>query len=513
MPVPNVRFTKSDTSSMGNKTTQKRRVFYSGYFTRGIPNKLTPVYSILDLKIKFGKPDENNLDEWFQIYNYFEYGNREIVLSRIIGENSFNSSVSFPFDDFKIRIDDFDEFETKPFKSDNNFLRIIARNPGKWGDDLTISIFTNNELKNNRIIFNEVHAKELINHLSNNEYCICVFYKKTLVEQFKFEKSVEYINRNSKYIFISFEPWNHRYYDGNTMMVDGLKELADGNMPTSRMQVFYGDNSLKLSGGSETLPSIQQIYNSYMDVGESDEYIFDFILANNKFANAAIDLADKRADCCALIGIPRHTDAFNFVNSLTKSSNAIVYYGYKLMRNIFTDKNIFVNCVGDVLGLRTYLINNKDLSSSHCKAIYNFRNYIDLEEYLNEEQIRDYYNSNINIIKKGYIGAYALSENMLNSEKLTNKIIYYNLVRDCENVVMHFIFEHNDELTRNDLSSKIKSICRSYVSDNNIEDFKVICDLSNNPNPDNNLYVDIYYKPKYLVEEIVINLQAVSNLN
>ena len=81
MPVPSVRFIDGDTSSTTNYS-QPRRVFYAGYFDKGAPDTLTPVYSILDFKTKFGKPNKNNINDWFQIYNYFLYDNNEIVISR-----------------------------------------------------------------------------------------------------------------------------------------------------------------------------------------------------------------------------------------------------------------------------------------------------------------------------------------------------------------------------------------------------------------------------------------------
>ena len=104
MPVPSVKFIKTDSSTQAN-ISQKRKVFYAGYFDKGSPNTFTPVYSILDFKTKFGKPIKENLNDWFLIYNYFQYNNKEIILSRCVGDDSINSSVSYPYKDFDIRID------------------------------------------------------------------------------------------------------------------------------------------------------------------------------------------------------------------------------------------------------------------------------------------------------------------------------------------------------------------------------------------------------------------------
>ncbi|ENP7033820.1 hypothetical protein ACEB11_001647 [Campylobacter coli] len=514
MPVPSVRFIDGDTSSTANYS-QPRRVFYAGYFDKGSPDTLTPVYSILDFKTKFGKPNKNNMNDWFQIYNYFLYDNNEIVISRSIGENSVNASISYPFNDFDVRIDNLDDFRNKPVISENNFLRIIARNPGEWGNDLTVCIFTQYEVLNNMLIHSNYLAKDIQNSMGSNQYCICVFLKDTLMEKYILKESenmVDTINENSNYIFIVFDPKKYKLYDGNIHYVDGLNRLADGNEPNLDKVTFYGSNSLKLSNGYASLPSTTQIDETYKSVGESNDYVFDFIIANAQSPNSAINLADTRGDCCAFIGIPRGIKPEEYIKQLQISNNAIVYYGSKLQLNPFNNQNIYVSCIGDIVGLRTRLINSQELSVSHCKTIYSFLNTIDLDIYLTESQIKDLYDLNINIVKKGYSGIYALSENTLKGSKLTNRIIYFNLVRECENVALYYVFENNDEYTRNDLASKIKEICRRYIADNNIEDFKIVCDISNNPTQDNNIYVDVYYKPKYLIEEIVFRIQAANEL-
>ena len=514
MPVPSVKFIKTDSSTQAN-ISQKRKVFYAGYFDKGSPNTFTPVYSILDFKTKFGKPIKENLNDWFLIYNYFQYNNKEIILSRCVGEDSINSSVSYPYKDFDIRIDNLTEFRGKQVISNRNILRILARNPGSWGDDLTVAIFSRTELDLNKKIFKNLYAKDIQSLLSKDQYCVCVFQRDNLIEKYVIgnkNDSCELINDNSNYIYIIFKPEDYKCFDGNIHYVDGLKITADGNEPNNVNPVFYGSGCLKLSGGYSALPEIENIENNYRTIGESDDYIFDFILANENHPNAAIDLADTRGDCCAFIGVPHRTDPEEYIKKLKKSENAILYFGSKLQRNPFNNQNIFVNCIGDILGLRTYLINNSDLSESHCKTTYNFLNSLGLDINLTEIQIRDLYNQNINIVKKGYNGIYALSENMLLGQKLTNQVIHYNLTRDCEELAKYYVFEHNDTLTRNDLASKIKEICRKYKADNNIDDFKVICDISNNPTPDVNLYLDVYYKPKFVVEEIHIRLQAVTKL-
>lgn len=512
MPVPSVQITKSDNLTVAYQS-QKHKVFYAGYFEKGEIDTLTPVYSNADFINKFGKPSLLNMNDWLMIYNYFQYNNNEIILSRIIGEHSINASASYPFIEPPIRIDNINDFVSKPVISNDNIIRILAKTPGEWANNIVVSLFTKFELDNNVQIYKTFNAKNIVKILGIDEYCLCVFQDDKLLETFVFNDSnINNINNISKYIFIIFDYKKYKLYDGNINHINGNIILADGNEINTDRPVFYGSNCLKLRDGVSSIPSAAQINTAYEDIGNSDEVIFDFILANDISPNAAINLADKRNDCCAFVGIPKNSTPETFIKTLNKSNNVIVYAGCKLQAEPFSGQKYFVSCIGDILGLRTYLINNKELSESHCKIIFSFFDTNIIDKYYTEQEIKELYDLNINVVKKGYSGIYAFSENMLLGQKLTNRIIYFNLVRDCRNVARYYLFEHNDELTRNDLKNKISQICQNYKYDNNIDDFRVICDKSNNSNPDNNLYVDVYYKPKYIVEEIRINLQVVINL-
>lgn len=520
MPLPQVKTNVIDKTIATNET-QTKKVFFAGCFEKGIPNYLTPVYSILDFKIKFGKPNKNNLEDWFIVYNYFQYNNKEIILSRLIGNDSLNSMVSYPFKDEFQRIDNFDEFENNAIMKKNNFLKIFARNPGSWGNDLRIAIFTNLEYINNSLIYKNYTAQSLLNNfLNKDEFCLCIFINDKLIEKWIFNKSqdsLKQINLKSNYIFIIFDFKKCKYFDGNLNNNDGNFELIDGNLRTTKNPTFFGSNCLKLSGGKTTEPLEKQIFDEYFNIGESNEYIFDFVIANFRAPLAAIILADNRQNagngCEAFINVPKDENPYNFCESLIKSNNAIVYYGNKLQINPFNNQKIWVSCIGDIVGIRTHLINNLELSSSHCKTFHNFLNAIEIDAIPNEQEIQKLYNNNINVVRKGHQGFYAFSENMLLGQKLTNRIIHNNLINDCTKIMNYYIFEHNDEITRSALTLKLINLCEKYKTDNNINSFKIICDETNNKNSDNNIYADILYSPKNLIEEITINLVANLSIN
>jgi phage tail sheath protein FI len=70
-----------------------------------------------------------------------------------------------------------------------------------------------------------------------------------------------------------------------------------------------------------------------------------------------------------------------------------------------------------------------------------------------------------------------------------------------------YVFEPNDEITRNELSNAITGLMTDLVAKRGIYDYLVVCDLSNNTPARidrNELYVDIAIEPVKAVEFIYI---------
>lgn len=73
-----------------------------------------------------------------------------------------------------------------------------------------------------------------------------------------------------------------------------------------------------------------------------------------------------------------------------------------------------------------------------------------------------------------------------------------------------FLFEPNDQITRNEISGQINSLCQDLVAKRGIYDYLIVCDESNNTPARidrNELYVDIAIEPVKAVEFIYIPLR------
>jgi phage tail sheath protein FI len=79
-----------------------------------------------------------------------------------------------------------------------------------------------------------------------------------------------------------------------------------------------------------------------------------------------------------------------------------------------------------------------------------------------------------------------------------------------EEIGKQFLFEPNDQITRNEMTNAVNGLCIDLVAKRGIYDFLVICDDSNNTPARidaNELWVDIAIEPVKAVEFIYIPLR------
>jgi phage tail sheath protein FI len=79
-----------------------------------------------------------------------------------------------------------------------------------------------------------------------------------------------------------------------------------------------------------------------------------------------------------------------------------------------------------------------------------------------------------------------------------------------EEIGKTFVFEPNDQITRNEITNAIDGLMIDLVAKRGIYDYLVVCDLSNNTPARidrNELYVDIAIEPVKAIEFIYIPLR------
>lgn len=249
----------------------------------------------------------------------------------------------------------------------------------------------------------------------------------------------------------------------------------------------------QLTGGFHAEPTAQDIADAY-EIGNSGDIDYDFILANPLYEEPALQLAEAKL-AIAFTYKPHNT-------------NCICYNGSKRQNSIFTGKTIEVPILGDALGMRCNLANTEGLSESHCKRSYKL-NSIESAKILD---LKELYDKRINSIAKDEGGYYFYSETLGNGNTLTQELILNRLKKESSEFARYFVFELNDELTRNEFQKKISAVCQNYKDNRYITDYLVVCNDSNQLIEPNSMICDISVKMAGIIEVVNIRLKAVSEI-
>lgn len=256
---------------------------------------------------------------------------------------------------------------------------------------------------------------------------------------------------------------------------------------------FVGPVKTRLKGGIQGPSSSVQIEDAY-NLAESENFDFDFIWCNSEYPNCGISLAQKKY-------------AIAVVDKPIYEPSTICYEGTKTQTSVFNGKSYNIPLIGDFLGLRVSLMNSYGLGESHCKRSYSLMD----TPIAKALDIKDLYSKNINTIGKNPNGYYFYSETLTNGSKLTTELILNNLKKDSQAVARYFVFENNDDLTRNDLQKKLIALCEEYKADRNITDYQVVCNEANQPIDPNSMIADVYVRMPGIIECVIITLKATNS--
>ena len=97
MASPGVYVTEIDRSEIVPSTSASVTVF-GGDFTKGPVGVHTQITSVDDLIEYYGKPTNDNYNQWYQAYNFLQYGNN-LLISRAINDNGLATNLKSEFMD------------------------------------------------------------------------------------------------------------------------------------------------------------------------------------------------------------------------------------------------------------------------------------------------------------------------------------------------------------------------------------------------------------------------------
>lgn len=408
-----------------------------------------------------------------------------------------------------------EEKKSKPFVYKTAKLKFFAKTPGEWGNSIDVAIARPEDFDKGLYIKEGIPLDGQFDYLPwGNQFAVIVLYANEVVESYivslgeldKNEKNeftyIEtMINGKSSYILVSV----------NEGLEDEVKSALDANI-------------LKLSGGVDTEPGIDDIVDAYTIFDNKEEIDVDILIANEVYPKAATDIAIHRADCIAFVGAPRsasvglkatiaNEQTLAFRKGLNIDSMFVTLCSnYKYQYCTEMGGYRWLNLAGDMAGLKAQT--NFNQANWFAAAGLNRGLIKNCEKlaYSPTNAMRDaLYKNGINpIVMFPNTGAVLWGQKTLQTkassfDRVNVVSLFNHLERVLGRMSKYSLFEFNDEFTRNYLVSIIKPFLAQVKAGRGVADYMVICDTSNNT-PEviarNTLIIDLYLKPNMTAEFI-----------
>ena len=364
----------------------------------------------------------------------------------------------------------------------------------------------------------------------------------------------KYISNTSSYIFVGDNPSvDADTTHGTVPTASGFSANYTANTSSSGLwgqnaesKVFSGLGAVtySLAGGVDysanggmtaTLGNLKTAYELYSN---KDEHSVDFLmmgpscsteLESQAKANLLISLANSRKDCLAVISPHRAnvvnvtssttqtTNVVRFFSALTSSSFAVFDSGYKYVYDRFNDEFRYLPCNGDVAGIMVRTgINSFPWFSPAGTQRGALNNAVKLAYNPSKDQRDTLYSARINPIVSQGSGpilfgdktglSYASAFDRINVRRL-----FIAVETALESAAQSQLFEINDSDTRDNFVNIVTPFLRDIQANRGIENFKVVCDSSNNTPSviDNNEFrADIFIQPTRSINYINLTFVA-----
>ena len=351
--------------------------------------------------------------------------------------------------------------------------------------------------------------------------------------------------------------WNFRVSGGN---VKKWYSTYDFGGTSNLSNVWVSESGVKSDGSPHLLRKAQRkvVVKALQSAITSNQ---DIRNETNRFNIAAVPGYPELADELLTLGIDRKNTVFSIADAplrladdstsvkawinntnnavengedgmLSKSSEMAVYYPHGLTTNL-DGTNIMVP--GSHMALRTFAFNDQVsfpwfAPAGFQRGVVNNATsvgYLKAKEgeftpsALNEGQRDAYYLNKVNPVTNfpgrgiSIFGQKTLnaSASALDRVNVSRLIIY--LREQLDDAVKPFLFEPNDQITRNQASSVVSRLLDSLVSQRGLADFLVVCDTTNNTPARidrNELHIDVAVQPIKAVEFIYIPIRIQNTL-
>lgn len=283
----------------------------------------------------------------------------------------------------------------------------------------------------------------------------------------------------------------------------------------------------ELTNGYELFENAEQVDVSLIFTGDSGgsashttvtQYVIDNIVEKRQdavvfFSPTLDDVLNKtQGDASQAIVARRNTVA-------RSSSYAIMDSGWKLMYDKYNDKYRWIPLNGDIAGLCAQVDNTNDPWWS--PGGYNrgrIKNVVSLAFNPNKQSRDTIYKVGINpVVTFNTDGTILYGDKTLQGKQsafswIGTRRLFITLRKSIKSAAKYFLFEFNDQFTRAQFRSMVEPYLREVKGRRGMDDFKVICDTTNNT-PEvimrGEFIGSIFIKPPYSIQWITLNFVAV----
>ena len=297
-----------------------------------------------------------------------------------------------------------------------------------------------------------------------------------------------------------------------------------------------GNNVVSLTSGVDVSASNTAMYwNAYELFADKKSVDVSHVISGNidsAVLQDVIDMAEDRGDCVVFCS-PEFTDvqpgqtqsviASNIVSyKTTDIATSSSYYfmdgNWKYRYDKYNDVARWVPCNGDCAGLKAKAEVENDIwwnGSGYNRGL--LKNCIKLAWNPQDTYMGIIYKKGINpIISEG--GAFVLLGDRTGLvkpsafDRINVRYLFNTLKKRISEYLKYGLFEFNDEFTRAQLKSQVETFLTFVKGRRGIEDFQVVCDLTNNTGivrQNNQLVMDVYIRPTYSINYVLLNMVAV----
>jgi hypothetical protein len=428
-------------------------------------------------------------------------------------------------------VNEYDILETSLAFNDNtnSKLKFTAKNPGLWGNEITIAIANPADFASGTSeAFPGIALNDLFAYFpTTNEVGVVIAYQDNIVETFvlSLDPTSKDFNLKSNYIEQLNVLSNYVFCKDNTAitMSTGVASKLNTNVIT-------------LALGTDGAPGKDEVVNAYTDhFGDKELIDIDVVIGNELANKECADFATTRGDCIAYIGAT-YSDVVG-VTSTTAVSNLVKYCttgdfnvstsyaafvgNYIQVYDKYNDKNRWVNVAGAIAGLRAQTNNNKDVWFSEA-GLNNgqLKGVVKVAQNFNIGQRDLLYKNNINaVVTFPGLGVCLWgSRTTLKKPSVFSQVnvrmLFSYIERSISNSSKYVVFEQNDTTTRNLFISMAKPFLERIKAGRGIEDYVLVCDESNNTGlvrQNNQFVADFYIKPVNVINFITLRFTAVGS--